>query len=264
MERAADHRMEEGAYNIPLWPGKTRTCYLLTIHLHDFPSFQVTDAVHKNKSFIYLQLWALGRAADPRQLAEEAEATGQDLPYVSASPIRLSTAIFPRPTDPDPAPRALTVEEISEYIEFYAQAAENAVLKAGFDGVELHGANGYLVDQFLQDVSNERTDKYGGSVENRARFALDALDAIVKRVGPRKVGMRMSPWSVYQGDLQMTSSTIDKGERSNLFLRYGNERPCPYIHLSRRANYTTVSRACLPTRNRAHTGGVIPRRGQRE
>src|SRR6266567_5134717 len=167
---------------------------------HDFPPFQVTDAVHKNKSFIYLQLWALGRAADPRQLAKEAEATGKDLPYVSASPIRLSIAHFRQPTDPDPAPRALTVEEISEYIEFYAQAAENAVLKAGFDGVELHGANGYLVDQFLQDVSNERTDKYGGSVENRARFALDALDAIVKRVGPRKVGMRMSPWSVFQGE----------------------------------------------------------------
>jgi len=159
---------------------------------------QITEAVHRNKSFIYLQLWALGRAAQPRQLAKEPSSTGQDLPFVGPSPLRLSTS----PAS-DPTPRALTLEEISEYIELYAQAAENAVLKAGFDGVELHGANGYLVDQFLQDVSNTRTDKYGGSVENRTRFGLDVLDAIVKRIGPRKVGLRMSPWSVFQGDFKI-------------------------------------------------------------
>ena len=152
--------------------------------------------MHKNKSFIYLQLWALGRAAEPNQLAKESAATGQDLPFVAPSPLPLSNS-----PSSDPAPRALTLEEISTYIELYGQAAENAVLKAGFDGVEFHGANGYLVDQFLQDVSNKRTDKYGGSIENRARFALEALDAIVKRVGPRKVGLRMSPWSVFQGEI---------------------------------------------------------------
>jgi len=160
--------------------------------------------VHKNKSFIYLQLWALGRAAESRQLAIEASSTGQDLPFVAPSPVRLS---IPTPglrkftlSASDPAPRALTLGEISEYIELYAQAAENAVVKAGFDGVELHRANGYLVDQFFQDVTNKRTDKYGGSVKNRARFGLEVLDAIVKRVGPRKVGLRMSPWNSFQGD----------------------------------------------------------------
>jgi NADPH2 dehydrogenase len=151
--------------------------------------------VHKNKSFIYLQLWALGRAAYPQQLSKESQLTGQPLPYTAPSPIRLSTS-----NPSDPAPRALTLAEISEYVEFYAQAAENAVYKAGFDGVEVHGANGYLIDQFLQDVSNTRTDEYGGSVENRARFGLEVLDAVVKRVGAKKVGLRMSPWSPFQGE----------------------------------------------------------------
>lgn len=82
----------------------------------------------------------------------------------------------------------------------YAQAAANAVHKAGFDGIEVHGANGYLVDQFLQDVSNNRADEYGGSIENRARFALEVLDAIVKAVGTeKKVGIRLSPWETFQG-----------------------------------------------------------------
>ena len=161
----------------------------------NFSFTQVTDAVHQKKSFIYLQLWALGRAANPRQLSKESQQSGQPLPYTAPSPIRLSTS-----NPSDPTPRALTLTEISEYIELYAQAAENAVHKAGFDGVEIHGANGYLVDQFLQDVSNTRTDAYGGSVENRARFGLEVLDAVVKRVGAKKVGLRMSPWSPYQGE----------------------------------------------------------------
>ena len=72
-------------------------------------------------------------------------------------------------------------------------------MKAGFDGVEIHGANGYLVDQFLQDVSNKRTDEYGGSIPNRARFALEVIDAIVAAVGPKKTAIRLSPWSRYQG-----------------------------------------------------------------
>ena len=72
-------------------------------------------------------------------------------------------------------------------------------MKAGFDRVEIHGANGYLVDQFLQDVSNKRTDEYGGSIPNRARFALEVIDAIVAAVGPKKTAIRLSPWSRYQG-----------------------------------------------------------------
>ncbi len=97
-----------------------------------------------------------------------------------------------------PVPRALTVEEIGEYVQLYATAARNAIL-AGFDGVEIHSANGYLPDQFLQTNSNTRTDSYGGSVENRARFVLELTDAVVNAVGAKKVGIRISPWSTFQG-----------------------------------------------------------------
>ncbi|KAJ7700171.1 NADH:flavin oxidoreductase/NADH oxidase [Mycena olivaceomarginata] len=115
-------------------------------------------------------------------------------PYVSASDVQLSGHCGP--------PRALTVPEIKEYVALYAQAAKNAIA-AGCDGVEIHGANGYLIDQFLQDVSNRRTDEYGGSVENRTRFALEVVDAIVAAVGAERTAIRFSPWSPFQ-DMGMT------------------------------------------------------------
>ena len=148
----------------------------------------MTDAVHAKGSFIYIQLWALGRAAYPAQLASE----DPSFPYVSAGNIRLEGR--------DVTPRALTVEEIKQYVQLYATAASNAVHKAGFDGVEIHNGNGYLPDQFLQDVSNNRTDNYGGSIENRARFGLEVIDAITKAVGEKVVGIRLSPWGTYQGE----------------------------------------------------------------
>ena len=97
-----------------------------------------------------------------------------------------------------PAPAAMTEEEIHIFIEDYANAARNAIA-AGFDGVEIHGANGYLVDQFTQDVVNQRSDAWGGSVEKRARFALAVAKACCDAIGPERVGMRLSPWSVFQG-----------------------------------------------------------------
>jgi len=150
---------------------------------------KVTNAVHAKGSFIYLQLWALGRAADPQALAKE----DPSFSYVSASDVKL-----PDRAD-GPAPRPLTVQEIKEYVELYSIAASNAVHKAGFDGVEIHGANGYLPDQFLQDVTNKRTDEYGGSPENRTRFVLEVVDAVTKAVGEKKTGIRVSPWSTFQG-----------------------------------------------------------------
>ncbi|KAK7455857.1 hypothetical protein VKT23_010894 [Stygiomarasmius scandens] len=113
---------------------------------------EITEAVHEKGSYIFLQLWALGRAAD----VEALHAYDPSYPFVSSSDIPLSSK-------PDLRPRPLTIEEIKEYIQLYATAASNAVHKAGFDGVEIHGANGYLIDQFTQDVSNKRTDEYGGS-----------------------------------------------------------------------------------------------------
>ena len=98
-----------------------------------------------------------------------------------------------------PTPRPLTVEEIKTYVQWYADAADKAVNKAGFDGVELHFANGYLPDQFLQDVANQRADEYGGSIENRARFPLEILEAVSNAIGEDRVGFRISPWSPWQG-----------------------------------------------------------------
>jgi 2,4-dienoyl-CoA reductase-like NADH-dependent reductase (Old Yellow Enzyme family) len=124
--------------------------------------------VHKKGSFIFLQLQALGRTASPDVLQEEG-----GYPLVAPSPTPLPTIGDENTSSaPSPLPRALTVEEIGEYVQLYASAARNAVLGAGFDGVKIHGANGYLPDQFLQTNSNERTDLYGGSVKNCVRFVL--------------------------------------------------------------------------------------------
>ncbi|KAJ3486693.1 hypothetical protein NLI96_g4051 [Meripilus lineatus] len=132
-------------------------------------------------------LWAFGRTADPAFMKRHG------LQYVSASDIPLTGF---------PEPHVLTIEETKEYVQLFARAAVNAV-EAGFDGVEVHGANGYLVDQFLQDVCNNRTDEYGGSIENRCRFALEILDAIVNALGTeQKVAIRLSPWEIYQ-DMRM-------------------------------------------------------------
>ncbi|KAJ4481346.1 hypothetical protein C8R41DRAFT_771089 [Lentinula lateritia] len=150
----------------------------------------VTEAVHEKGSFIFLQLWALGRAAD----VEALRAANSEYPFVSASDIPI-----PGGEDPENKPRPLSKDEIKEYVKFYATAAHNAVHKAGFDGVEIHGANGYLIDQFLQDVSNHRVDEYGGSVENRCRFALEVTKAIVDAVGEERTGIRIGPWVPFQG-----------------------------------------------------------------
>jgi len=135
---------------------------------------------------MYLQLWALGRAASPDQLKKE---LGPDAKVVGAGDVAFEGGATPTP---------LTEAEIKEYVGLYAQAAKNAIA-AGFDGVEIHGANGYLIDQFLQDVSNNRTDAYGGSVENRARFGIEVAKAVVAAVGPERAGIRLSPFSEFQG-----------------------------------------------------------------
>jgi len=149
---------------------------------------KVTDAVHANGSFIYLQLWALGRTAFYSQLQKE----DPSLPFVSASNILLQDGEHDGPLRP------LTVAEIKEYVALYGIAASNAVHKAGFDGVEIHAANGYLPDQFLQDVSNNRTDEYGGSIENRTRFSKEIIEEIVKAVGAERTAIRFSPWGSWQ------------------------------------------------------------------
>ena len=104
----------------------------------------------------------------------------------------------PIPRSSRVTPRALTFSEIKDYVQLYARAASNA-MEAGFDGVELHAVNGCLLDQFLQSVSNQREDEYGGSVENRLRFPLEVIDAVVRIVGAERTSVRLGPWSNYQG-----------------------------------------------------------------
>ncbi|SMY19822.1 unnamed protein product [Zymoseptoria tritici ST99CH_1A5] len=145
----------------------------------------VVESVHKAGSYIYLQLWALGRTANGD--FKKSQNTG-DVLAPSAIPLAKD----------GPAPRAMTEEEIQQAIKDFAQAAKNAI-EAGFDGVELHGANGYLIDQFFQDVTNSRTDKWGGSIENRARFGLEATKAVVEAVGAQRTAIRLSPFSDFQG-----------------------------------------------------------------
>ncbi|KAJ3530312.1 hypothetical protein NMY22_g8627 [Coprinellus aureogranulatus] len=149
------------------------------------------EGVHAKGSFIFLQTWALGRAANPDVLTEDG-----NYPYVSASSIVLTTS-----KSTTMAPRPLAQEEIDTYVESYANAATNAI-EAGFDGVEIDASNGYLIDQFLQDVSNTRTDEYGGSIENRSRFGLRIVDAAVEAIGAERTGVRLSPWGRYQ-DMRM-------------------------------------------------------------
>ncbi|KAI1132426.1 NADPH dehydrogenase [Nemania abortiva] len=147
---------------------------------------QVTKAVHEKGSFIFLQLWALGRAV----VWEVAKKRGIEVKSPSAIP-----------EEGKPTPKAMTQEDIQSFIQDYAQAGRNAI-EAGFDGVEIHGANGYLVDQFLHDGSNQRTDNYGGSIANRSRFAVGVVDALIDAIGAKRVAIRLSPWSDFQ-DMKM-------------------------------------------------------------
>jgi len=169
------------------------------LSLTDFQK-QVTEAVHAKGSFIFLQLWALGRVASPRILKEEG-----DFDVVGPSPIRYNSVT--EGGDEAAVPRELTGADLKEYVELYTKAAKNAI-EAGFDGVEVHGANGYLLDQFLQSVSNNRTDEYGGSIQNRLRFPLEVIDAVVKTVGAERTAVRISPWSDYQGEKKYRSCVV--------------------------------------------------------
>jgi 2,4-dienoyl-CoA reductase-like NADH-dependent reductase (Old Yellow Enzyme family) len=145
----------------------------------------VTQGVHAAGGRMFLQLWHVGRISDPSFL--------DGMPPVAPSAIAAKGNVsLLRPPRPYPLPRALATEELAGVVEGYRKGAENAQ-KAGFDGVEIHGANGYLLDQFLQDGSNHRTDGYGGSIENRARLMLEVADAVVSVWGPGRVGMHLAP-----------------------------------------------------------------------
>ncbi len=146
---------------------------------------KITDAVHAKGGKIVLQLWHVGRISDPLYL------DGQ-LPVAPSAIKPAGHVSLVRPMKDYETPRALETEEIAGIVEAYRKGAENAK-EAGFDGVEIHGANGYLLDQFLQDSTNQRTDQYGGSLANRARLMLEVTDAAISVWGAGRVGVHLAP-----------------------------------------------------------------------
>jgi N-ethylmaleimide reductase len=145
----------------------------------------ITDAVHRAGGKIFLQLWHVGRISHP-------DFHGGALPVAPSAILAPGQVYTAKGLQDRVTPRALELSELPGIVETYRKGAENAKA-AGFDGVEIHGANGYLLDQFLRDGSNKRTDAYGGSVENRARLGLEVAQAVVSVWGPDRVGYRISP-----------------------------------------------------------------------
>jgi 2,4-dienoyl-CoA reductase-like NADH-dependent reductase (Old Yellow Enzyme family) len=145
----------------------------------------VTEAVHAAGGKIFLQLWHVGRVSDPIFLNGE-------LPVAPSAIAPQGHVSLVRPERPFVTPRALELAEIPGIVDAYRKGAENA-RAAGFDGVQVHGANGYLLDQFLQDSTNQRTDAYGGPIENRARLMLEVVDACIEVWGASRVGVHLAP-----------------------------------------------------------------------
>lgn len=179
---------------------------------------KVTDAVHEAGGRIFVQLMHTGRVSHPLNLPEGAE-------HLAPSAVALEGEMYTDQQGPQPypTPRAMTEAEVEEAVESFVQASRNAI-EAGFDGVEIHGANGYLVDQFLAPNTNQRTDRWGGDVEGRARFALEVARRSADAIGAGKVGIRLSPHGVFNG-IQPWPSTDDDytwlaGELSKLGLAY--------------------------------------------
>src|ERR1700683_4041655 len=152
---------------------------------------KVTDAVHTGGAKIFLQLMHTGRIGHPNNLPAGAS-------VVAPSAVTAAGEMYTDAEGPKPhaTPKAMTDADIKTAIGEYVQAAKNAVA-AGFDGIELHGANGYLLEQFFRPNSNKRTDAYGGSVENRARFVIEVVNAVIAAIGKDKVGIRLSPFGVF-------------------------------------------------------------------
>ena len=162
----------------------------------------VTHAVHAKGGRIFLQLWHVGRISDPIYLDGK-------LPVAPSAIAAAGHVNQIRPLKPFVTPRALELNEIPAIIEAYRKGAKNAKI-AGFDGVEIHGANGYLLDQFLQDGTNKRTDRYGGSIENRARLMLEVTDAVLSVWPTGRIGMHLAPRCDAQ-DMKDTNPRITFG-----------------------------------------------------
>ncbi len=179
---------------------------------------EVTEAVHNAGGKIFLQLWHCGRISHPSLL-------GGKQPVAPSALAAVGELHTPVGKVAMQTPRALEKHEISEIVEQFRSCAKNAKT-AGFDGVELHGAFGYLIDQFLQDGSNQRTDEYGGSVENRARFLLEVVEAVSNIWGADRVGIKLSPSNTFYG-------MVDSNPKATFgyVLEALNPQGLAYVHL---------------------------------
>ncbi|RLN44542.1 hypothetical protein BBO99_00008869 [Phytophthora kernoviae] len=202
----------------------------------------VTESVHAKGGKIFAQLWHTGRVGHPLNQPDS------QLP-VCPSAVSMEGVHSLAPTRegrlPHPVPRALETDEIPEIVADYKKAALYA-LEAGFDGVEIHGANGYLIEQFLCDSVNKRTDKYGGSVENRARIVFEVVEAILSGVDSSKVGIRLSPYGTAFGCTDTAS-----GELFSHVIEKLNDYDLAYLHL-------VEPRGIQVPASDAPKGGILP------
>ncbi len=182
---------------------------------------RVTDAVHAGGGNIFVQLMHTGRVSHPANMPDGSHVVA---PSALATPGEMWTDTSAM--QPHPVPSEMTEEDIATAIAEYANASKRA-LEAGFDGVELHAANGYLIDQFLSTAANQRTDQWGGSVENRIRFAVEVAKAAAAQIGAERIGMRISPYGVFNG-------TAPDAKMDALYLRLVEELNAVglvYIHV---------------------------------
>ena len=180
---------------------------------------KITDAVHKEQGQIFLQLWYCGRISHPDLLPDK------QLPVAPSAIKPEGEAITYEGMKAFVEPRALETNEIKEIVSQYKNAAQMAK-KAGFDGVEIHAANGYLIDQFLRDGSNQRSDEYGGNEENRMRFLNEIIDAVFEVWDSKSVGIRLTPENSFN-----SMSDSDPQAHFNYFISQLNARNLAYLHL---------------------------------
>lgn len=204
---------------------------------------KVTDAVHKAGGRIYLQIWHGGRACHPdnnngfETVAPSAIAIDGDVHTMKGKSLHVT-------------PRALSDQEIPTYVGYFKRAAKNA-MDAGFDGVEVHGANGYLIDQFLRDGSNKRQGPYGGSIQNRARFLFDIMNEVISVCGSDKVGLRLSPLNSYNSMKDSDPIALVKYVTTEL-----NKLKIAYLHMMR-ADFLGQQTGPIMEVTREHFKGLL-------
>ncbi len=208
---------------------------------------ETTDRVHAAGGRLFLQLWHAGRASHPSLLPDGA------VPVAPSAIAPAGKAFTGRGMEPFVTPRALDAAEIATIVGDFATAARNA-REAGFDGIELHAASGYLIDQFLRDGANRRDDRYGGSIENRVRFLLEIVEAMVESWSAERIGVRISPWLEF--------NDMRDSDPPRLFAHLTNELArfdLAYLHLVEPAE--DAARNLAPAIRRLFPGALILNEG---